>query len=158
MIASATIFDPTQEKFSVRRMEARDMEAVLAIEHDNFPIKDQCWDREKFIRYQKEHNSTALVAEDTLGVVAGFLIYESCGDQARLVNLAVHLTYRHQWVARVLIKAFRSMVDPGKKTIALVPCSIRHVEPFFKHHQLEVQLVAFKGGARTALRPDAAKS
>ena len=87
------------ERFSIRRIQPEDLDAVLAIEAASFKHP---WSREMFLREQEHDWSCILVC--CAPEVAGFLIYWLVHDEIHILNVAVAREQRRRGIARTLLR------------------------------------------------------
>jgi len=91
----------------LRRMTARDLPEVLAIERASFPNP---WPESTFRgELQNTGLSTPLAAvEEETGRVIGYVIYWTIVDEAQINNIAVHPGLRRRGIAEAM---FREVID-----------------------------------------------
>jgi len=87
---------------TIRRLEARDLAAVLAIESSAIPWAAR-WTPDSYLA-APESEMCAWVAEHA-GSIAGFVLARCAGGEMELLNLAVDGTARRTGVGRALVRA-----------------------------------------------------
>lgn len=94
----------------IRRMQLTDVKPVLEIEREAFP---RPWSPNAFITQLAKSASICLVAE-TNHRVAGYLIATQYVEVWHLLDLAVHIRYRRQYVATELLEHFFELTGRDK--------------------------------------------
>jgi ribosomal-protein-alanine N-acetyltransferase len=88
---------------SVSRMSHRDLEEVFEIEKQSFPSP---WSRDLFVRELNNQASKLFVAREGLEGMAqlfGYICFWIVGEEAHILNLAVHPCHRRLNTATVLL-------------------------------------------------------
>lgn len=87
---------------AVRRLEPRDLLAVLAIESEALPWATR-WTQESYLS-PAESEMRAWVAEQN-ALIAGFVLARYAGSEMELLNLAVARAARRSGAGRALVRA-----------------------------------------------------
>ena len=90
------------DRWLVRPLEARDLDAVAALERAVF---SDPWSRRSFVELLALDTVRAFVADDGRGGVAGYAVCSVAADEAELLNLATAPAQRRQGVGRHLVGA-----------------------------------------------------
>lgn len=97
----------------IRWAIARDMQELLYIEDKSF---GHLWREEDFIRYLKQRNCIAMVAENTKGTdIRGYMVYELHKHRLQLLNLAVHPKFRRKQVGTQLMERLISKLSTQRR-------------------------------------------
>lgn len=83
----------------VRRMTERDLDKVMAIEHESFTLP---WSRESYLGELKNQFATYLVC-DRQGELAGYVGVWVVFDEAHITQVAVNQQYRGQALGKLLM-------------------------------------------------------
>jgi len=97
--AKIEIGSPTVQRCGLRWMIRRDVPEVMAIEDASF---DYPWDEMTFVRVLRQKNVIGKVATCDDRVVA-FYVYALEKRMLRLLNLAVHPSWRRKGVGRLIV-------------------------------------------------------
>jgi ribosomal-protein-alanine N-acetyltransferase len=91
--------------FSLRRMKAEDLAAVLAIERASFPNP---WPASTFLgevqNRSVSHSYVAVTGSGDREVVIGYVIFWLIADEAQINNIAVHPEFRKQGIGESLLR------------------------------------------------------
>jgi ribosomal-protein-alanine N-acetyltransferase len=104
---------PATTTTHIRWMIRRDMPSVLAIESQSF---EYSWTEDDFIRCLRQRNCIGMVAE-VGDDVAGFMVYELHQKSMKLLNFAVHPSYRRRGVGRALVQKLIGYCGQQRKRI-----------------------------------------
>ena len=100
-------------RFAIRPAEARDIEAIEAIEISVF---SDPWPSEAFLSLIGPYGHVATVADK----VVAFLFGRGVADEGELLNLAVQPSHRRAGVARHLVHVFlEELADNGARAVFL---------------------------------------
>jgi ribosomal-protein-alanine N-acetyltransferase len=107
--------------FSLRRMRAEDLAAVLAIERVSFPNP---WPAATFLgEIQNRSISNPYVAVTASGggqVIIGYVIFWLIADEAQVNNIAVHPDFRGQGIGQWLMEKSLDLIrDLGGRFVIL---------------------------------------
>jgi ribosomal-protein-alanine N-acetyltransferase len=89
----------------------RDMPEVLAIENQCFQWP---WSEDDFIRWLRERNVIAMVAEANERIV-GFMVYELHKHKLHILNFAVHEDFRYKGVGSQMIAKLVSKLSDDRR-------------------------------------------
>lgn len=81
-------------------MAGKDMEEVLDIEHDSYPLP---WNRDHFFDELNSDHSFPQVATDPDGRIIGYICPRVLLDEGHIFNIAVHRSFRKRGVGRLLL-------------------------------------------------------
>jgi ribosomal-protein-alanine N-acetyltransferase len=91
--------------FSLRRMKAEDLAAVLAIERASFPNP---WPASTFLGEVQNspvsHPYVAVTGSGDREVLIGYVIFWLIADEAQINNIAVHPEFRKQGIGESLLR------------------------------------------------------
>jgi ribosomal-protein-alanine N-acetyltransferase len=91
--------------FSLRRMKAEDLAAVLAIERASFPNP---WPASTFLGEVQNspvsHPYVAVTGSGGREVLIGYVIFWLIADEAQINNIAVHPEFRKQGIGESLLR------------------------------------------------------
>ena len=127
----------------IRRMESRDIEAILSIQGVSPEIAQWAvWDYERVARGEMAGWVAEGAGQDVDHVVEqviGFLIARSVGNEVEILNLAVHPEARRQGVGSALLEeAVRwSRGLEAKKALLEVRASNVAALQFYERHQFQ---------------------
>ena len=96
----------------IRWMIRRDMAEVLEIENHSFPFP---WSDDDFMRCLRQRNCIGMVVEQDEKIV-GFMIFELLKSSLRLLNLAVHKSYRRQGVGKAMVEKLKAKLSQQRRT------------------------------------------
>lgn len=102
----------------VERMTVEDLEAVIEIEEQSFPVP---WSRNSFLHELFENERAIyLVAKDYSGKVVGYIGVWIIFDEGHITNLATHPQYRRFGIGEKLIEHLtRICKERGVKHLTL---------------------------------------
>lgn len=117
------VFDKeSQEKFIIRRMEEKDLPAVLAIERVSFPNP---WHESTF-RGEIQNKSISfpwVMVREPDNQVVGYVIFWKIGEEVQVNNIAVHPDFRRRGLGESLLRHVISWVK--KEGAQLVTLEVR---------------------------------
>jgi len=127
----------------VRPLEPSDIDAVLAITAD--APEASTWSREAYERLasttacgQYEQGFCQVMEQE--GRVAGFVCYRVTGDQAELLNLAVHPSFRRQGVGSQMLE--ETLAATARQGATRIFLEVRHSNTpalrFYERHGFQV--------------------
>jgi len=109
----------SKEKFIIRRMEERDLPAVLAIERVSFPNP---WHESTF-RGEIQNRSISypwVIVREPGDQVVGYVIFWKIGEEVQVNNIAVHPDFRRRGLGETLLRKVISWVkQQGAQYITL---------------------------------------
>jgi len=109
----------SKEKFIIRRMEERDLPAVLAIERVSFPNP---WHESTF-RGEIQNRSISypwVIVREPGDQVVGYVIFWKIGEEVQVNNIAVHPDFRRRGLGEALLRKVISWVkQQGAQYITL---------------------------------------
>jgi len=109
----------SKEKFIIRRMEERDLPAVLAIERLSFPNP---WHESTF-RGEIQNRSISypwVIVREPGSHVVGYIIFWKIGEEVQVNNIAVHPDFRRRGLGEALLRKVISWVkQQGAQYITL---------------------------------------
>jgi [ribosomal protein S18]-alanine N-acetyltransferase len=85
-----------------RPLEARDVEAVAALERATF---GDPWSRRSFEELLELEHIGGFVLEDRQGGLAGYAVCSAAGDEGEILNVAVAQAHRRRGIGRLLLEA-----------------------------------------------------
>jgi dihydroorotate dehydrogenase electron transfer subunit len=88
-------------EITIRAMAEPDLEEVLAIEVDSYPLP---WNRDHFIDELRSDHSFPLVAIGADERIAGYICPRFLLDEGHIYNIAVHRSFRKRGVGRILLE------------------------------------------------------
>ena len=101
----------------IRTMTEEDLEEVLAIESDSFPLP---WTSGHFRDELKSGLAFPLIALDKRNKVIGYICPRLLLEEGHIFNLAVHRDFRRQGVARLLLDRVLDDCREGGGTVVLL--------------------------------------
>jgi|YelNatPaOPRAMG01_1025707.scaffolds.fasta_scaffold00004_72 ribosomal-protein-alanine N-acetyltransferase len=109
----------SKEKFIIRRMEERDLPAVLAIEKLSFPNP---WHESTF-RGEIQNRSISypwVIVHEPGSQVVGYVIFWKIGEEVQVNNIAIHPDFRRRGLGEALLRKVISWVkQQGAQYITL---------------------------------------
>ena len=99
---------PMMGSASVRRLEPRDLDAVLAIEAEAHPWAAQ-WTPDSYL--PAANSAMRAWVTERAGRIAGFVLARYAGDEMEILNLAVAEAWRRTGAGRALVAA---ALDPDE--------------------------------------------
>lgn len=103
-------------KVQIRWLIRRDMQEVLEIEKACFEF---VWTEEDFLCCLRQRNCIGMVSESDHNIV-GFIIYELHKKQLKIMNLAVHPTYRRRGVGAEMVRRLQEKIRQQRRTEILL--------------------------------------
>jgi dihydroorotate dehydrogenase electron transfer subunit len=104
-------------EIAIREMAERDVDEVLAIEVDSYPLP---WNRDHFIDELKSDHSFPLVAIGPDERIIAYICPRFLLDEGHIYNIAVHRSFRKLGVGRLLLdKALGICREKGGATVYL---------------------------------------
>ena len=103
----------------LRRMEPRDVDAVVLIERASFP---KPWGPEQFLKELGSEWSTILLAVARGGQIAGFVHYWVVHDELHILNVACAPALRRQGVARRLLAETEARAVAAGSALLTLEC------------------------------------
>lgn len=101
----------------IRRMQAGDIPAVAAIEKDNF---SEPWSDNGFFTALEREDTVFLVAEDSVGRIAGYCGFYYSYTDGEITNVVVDKEYRRQGIGRRLLEEIDIICkDKGLESLTL---------------------------------------
>jgi dihydroorotate dehydrogenase electron transfer subunit len=88
-------------EIAVRELAEADMEEILAIERDSYPLP---WTREHFLDELKSDHSFPLVAIGPDERIIGYICPRFLLDEGHIYNIAVHRSFRKRGLGRLLLE------------------------------------------------------
>ena len=108
-------------EITIRTMTEADLEEVLAIENDSFPLP---WNRDHFLDELKSGHAFPLVALDQEEKIIGYICSRLLFGEGHIFNVAVRRVFRRSGVARLLVdKVVNDCREGGGAVIFL---EVRH--------------------------------
>jgi ribosomal-protein-alanine N-acetyltransferase len=132
----------------IRQAQLHDLESMLQIERKSFP--------HPWTHLQLQHGisgqngNAALVLENPLHELVGYLVYQLIVDEAFLHNIAVHPQFRHQGLAAKLIRAYHRIARKNKCLCSLLEVDVENQEA----QQCYIRLGYTEIGRRTKYYPN----
>ena len=138
-----TRYEPGPDPFpdlALRRMAPRDLEEVLIIER-SFRAP---WTREMFLQELRQTElSEALVAE-TVGRIAGYVLWWYVADEVHIVNVAVDEAQRRRGVARRLLQAVFERARGRAMSIATLEVRYSNAPAIQLYESLDFKKIAIR--------------
>jgi [ribosomal protein S18]-alanine N-acetyltransferase len=136
-----------------RRLEARDLAAVEAIERRSYPTP---WSRSMFAGEIAKPSSICLGAFDAeTGVLLGYLIISRYVDAWHVMNVAVEPRHRRQGIATALLdRLFELTADDGRRGYTL-EVRVSNTQAIALYERLGFQSRGVRRGYYTDNREDA---
>lgn len=101
-----------QVNVHIRWMIRRDFPEVLAIEQSCF---DWPWTEEDLVSHLRQRNIIAMSCERDERVV-GFMVYELQKHTLKILNFAVHESFRHRGVGRQMVRKLASKLSEDRRS------------------------------------------
>jgi len=129
--------EPRRSAISVRRFRESDTDAVVSITQHSPEAAG--WTRTGYLSFLQQPGAFALVAEEQ-GRVVGFLVSRVVGQQAEVLNLAVHPENRRSGCATLLlVAALEEFRSRGAESVYLeVRQSNTAAIAFYTKHGFEI--------------------
>ena len=97
----------------IRWMIRADLPEVLAIENASF---DPPWVEQDFLNALKQKNCIGMVAVHA-DAVLGYMIYELCKHELKLITLAVHPTWRRMRVGTAMVEKMKAKLSYTRRPV-----------------------------------------
>lgn len=97
------------ESIIARKMELRDVDAVVDIEENSFPIP---WTKNSFVTELTKNKLARYCVVEVDGVIAAYGGMWLVVDEAHITNIAVHPKYRGIGAGKKIVEA---LIEEGKK-------------------------------------------
>jgi ribosomal-protein-alanine N-acetyltransferase len=108
-------------EITIRAMTEADLEEVLAIENDSFPLP---WNRDHFLDELRSGHAFPLIALDQEEKIIGYICPRLLLDEGHIFNVAVRRVFRGKGVARLLVDKVVSDCREGGGTVVFL--EVRH--------------------------------
>jgi len=108
-------------EIAIRTMAEADLDEVLAIENDSFPLP---WNRDHFLDELKSGYAFPLVAIEQEEAIVGYICPRLLLEEGHILNVAVRRDFRGRGVARLLVERVLDECRAGGGTVVFL--EVRH--------------------------------
>ena len=120
-------------EIAIRAMTKADLEEVLAIENDSFPLP---WNRDHFLDELKSGHAFPLVALDRDKRIIGYICPRLLLDEGHILNVAVRRVFRGRGVARLLVERVLDDCREGGGAVIFLEVRLSNIVAIALYRQL----------------------
>ncbi len=139
-------------KVELRRLEARDLDAVEEIERASYPTP---WSRAMFAAELQKPSSLALGAYRGSGELVGYAIVSRYVDAWHVMNVAVDPAYRRRGVARELLERLFDVTATDPRRGYTLEVRVSNTDAIRLYERLGFEARGIRRGYYTDNREDA---
>ncbi len=136
----------------LRRLEARDLDAVEEIERASYPTP---WSRAMFAAELQKPSSLALGAYRETGELVGYAIVSRYVDAWHVMNVAVDPEYRRRGIARELLERLFDVTAADPRRGYTLEVRVSNTDAIRLYEQLGFEARGIRRGYYTDNREDA---